>query len=142
DWKAFPFDQSAFDYSGDKLRQAWPRLTLGFGDYPFPDADWVRRMAEQYPEALQRTTSETAFTGAPEEAEAYAAELQEVWRLLFRGDFAEAKARGLALGVGGQVPAMYAQVRSEEHTSELQSRENLVCRLLLEKKKRQYTKKT
>src|SRR5690606_42066889 len=27
--------------------------------------------------------------------------------------------------------------RSEEHTSELQSRENLVCRLLLEKKKSQ-----
>ena len=27
------------------------------------------------------------------------------------------------------------QVRSEEHTSELQSRRNLVCRLLLEKKK-------
>src|SRR5690606_41808929 len=31
-------------------------------------------------------------------------------------------------------------VRSEEHTSELQSRENLVCRLLLEKKKTQRTK--
>src|SRR5690606_41025547 len=29
-----------------------------------------------------------------------------------------------------------ALVRSEEHTSELQSRENLVCRLLLEKKKK------
>src|SRR5690606_39723486 len=29
--------------------------------------------------------------------------------------------------------------RSEEHTSELQSRENLVCRLLLEKKKRTVT---
>src|SRR5690606_41184848 len=28
-----------------------------------------------------------------------------------------------------------APFRSEEHTSELQSRENLVCRLLLEKKK-------
>src|SRR5690606_42038641 len=28
-----------------------------------------------------------------------------------------------------------AEDRSEEHTSELQSRENLVCRLLLEKKK-------
>src|SRR5207302_9038003 len=28
-----------------------------------------------------------------------------------------------------------ADLRSEEHTSELQSRENLVCRLLLEKKK-------
>src|SRR5436309_8336404 len=28
------------------------------------------------------------------------------------------------------------EARSEEHTSELQSRENLVCRLLLEKKKK------
>src|SRR5690606_42066797 len=33
-------------------------------------------------------------------------------------------------GPGNRHPA-----RSEEHTSELQSRENLVCRLLLEKKK-------
>src|SRR2546430_6655434 len=29
-------------------------------------------------------------------------------------------------------------VRSEEHTSELQSQSNLVCRLLLEKKKKQH----
>src|SRR2546421_3017345 len=34
-------------------------------------------------------------------------------------------------------PAMYAlEGRSEEHTSELQSRSDLVCRLLLEKKKK------
>src|SRR5690606_40087323 len=32
-------------------------------------------------------------------------------------------------------PAAASENRSEEHTSELQSRENLVCRLLLEKKK-------
>src|SRR2546422_2133507 len=32
-------------------------------------------------------------------------------------------------------------VRSEEHTSELQSRLHLVCRLLLEKKKKQCTKR-
>ena len=31
--------------------------------------------------------------------------------------------------------------RSEEHTSELQSRTNLVCRLLLEKKKKKKKKK-
>src|SRR5690606_40696151 len=31
--------------------------------------------------------------------------------------------------------AFHGAIRSEEHTSELQSRENLVCRLLLEKKK-------
>src|SRR3712207_6986904 len=30
----------------------------------------------------------------------------------------------------------YQQLRSEEHTSELQSRQYLVCRLLLEKKKK------
>src|SRR5256886_1148270 len=30
----------------------------------------------------------------------------------------------------------FARVRSEEHTSELQSQSNLVCRLLLEKKKK------
>src|SRR5690606_41455922 len=33
-----------------------------------------------------------------------------------------------------------AHFRSEEHTSELQSRENLVCRLLLEKKKSELTR--
>src|SRR5690606_40127659 len=31
-------------------------------------------------------------------------------------------------------PSRFLSSRSEEHTSELQSRENLVCRLLLEKK--------
>src|SRR3712207_7043855 len=42
--------------------------------------------------------------------------------------------RGPAAGAGG--PLGYrAPGRSEEHTSELQSRQYLVCRLLLEKKK-------
>src|SRR5690606_41551918 len=35
-----------------------------------------------------------------------------------------------------RLPGGELDVRSEEHTSELQSRENLVCRLLLEKKKK------
>src|SRR3712207_7383146 len=38
--------------------------------------------------------------------------------------------------VGGKDPGCEAVVRSEEHTSELQSRQYLVCRLLLEKKNR------
>src|SRR2546430_13340024 len=37
----------------------------------------------------------------------------------------------IAGGAGGAI------LRSEEHTSELQSQSNLVCRLLLEKKKKQ-----
>src|SRR2546430_17116316 len=34
-------------------------------------------------------------------------------------------------------PYLLVRMRSEEHTSELQSQSNLVCRLLLEKKKTQ-----
>src|SRR5438105_3752769 len=37
---------------------------------------------------------------------------------------------------------LFASLRSEEHTSELQSRVDLVCRLLLEKKKRQRPRTT
>src|SRR5690625_6525461 len=40
-----------------------------------------------------------------------------------------------------QIPDSADHVRSEEHTSELQSRGHLVCRLLLEKKKRRDTRK-
>src|SRR3989442_11305100 len=44
--------------------------------------------------------------------------------------------RGAARRLGGaRAGARPAQGRSEEHTSELQSRPHLVCRLLLEKKK-------
>src|SRR3989449_6065136 len=45
-----------------------------------------------------------------------------------------AMARG-SQGKGRDVTAMEMTKRSEEHTSELQSRLHLVCRLLLEKKK-------
>src|SRR3712207_8577204 len=44
-------------------------------------------------------------------------------------------------GAGGVTPPVHFRLkrlqRSEEHTSELQSRQYLVCRLLLEKKKKQ-----
>src|SRR2546426_446270 len=43
--------------------------------------------------------------------------------------------RGRTLGDAGDVAHLLNDVRSEEHTSELQSPCNLVCRLLLEKKK-------
>src|SRR2546422_7457471 len=54
-----------------------------------------------------------------------------------RGQTTRRRARGLGLraphrGIGRPVVAP----RSEEHTSELQSRLHLVCRLLLEKKKK------
>src|SRR5207302_8877424 len=43
---------------------------------------------------------------------------------------------GRQTGEGPRDELVEVGERSEEHTSELQSRENLVCRLLLEKKKK------
>src|SRR5438034_3789619 len=40
----------------------------------------------------------------------------------------------------GQLEVTSPQIRSEEHTSELQSHSDLVCRLLLEKKKSKMNK--
>src|SRR5690606_40399066 len=53
---------------------------------------------------------------------------------LARGMTYKNAAMGLNFG-GGKAVILADPRRSEEHTSELQSRENLVCRLLLEKKK-------
>src|SRR6266849_9511787 len=53
---------------------------------------------------------------------------------LFRSDVAER--RLLATAFGDRPSKLTREVRSEEHTSELQSRVELVCRLLLEKKNR------
>src|SRR2546430_9225187 len=44
-----------------------------------------------------------------------------------------------AHGGGRSVGRLAHHDRSEEHTSELQSQSNLVCRLLLEKKKKKYS---
>src|SRR5690606_39519853 len=54
------------------------------------------------------------------------------WRLLAHRSCSSARSR--AAHRANQSAAR--SYRSEEHTSELQSRENLVCRLLLEKKNR------
>src|SRR5439155_6079968 len=53
------------------------------------------------------------------------------------GDYATAEREYLSVLT---MKPNFAEARSEEHTSELQSRGHLVCRLLLEKKKKHSTK--
>src|SRR2546427_1831131 len=53
--------------------------------------------------------------------------------LFIQGDHVQVNAKKYAAD-----PETELQARSEEHTSELQSQSNLVCRLLLEKKKNKY----
>src|SRR5690554_7246980 len=55
---------------------------------------------------------------------------------LYQGGTATASASPAQWIRGSQVTCITGRVRSEEHTSELQSRPHLVCRLLLEKKKK------
>src|SRR5690349_22446590 len=50
-------------------------------------------------------------------------------------DAEDEEVRAVVLKVRVELGAEYQRDRSEEHTSELQSRRDLVCRLLLEKKK-------
>src|SRR2546421_4708398 len=63
------------------------------------------------------------------------------WRLaLEKADDLRQGERGLLDGFWrGVARQVDRAARSEEHTSELQSRSDLVCRLLLEKKKKQHT---
>src|SRR5439155_19305432 len=51
------------------------------------------------------------------------------------GDFVEIHVAAAMNGAGEILAARFNPLRSEEHTSELQSRGHLVCRLLLRKKK-------
>src|SRR5690606_40022027 len=68
------------------------------------------------------------------------AERRPAWGFYFGVDDVDAAttratvAGGKLLHGPTEVPGGSFIIRSEEHTSELQSRENLVCRLLLEKK--------
>src|SRR3712207_8847892 len=55
---------------------------------------------------------------------------------LLRADAGRVRVAGL--DVVQDADAVRASIRSEEHTSELQSRQYLVCRLLLEKKKQNH----
>src|SRR2546430_8414090 len=87
--------------------------------------------AESFVQQAQASLDRGVLTGLAENRVAFAA----------RGDVAAAAA-GILIG-DGHAGAIYNATgperlsgaeRSEEHTSELQSQSNLVCRLLLEKK--------
>src|SRR5688572_31575181 len=71
--------------------------------------------------------------------------LQEHDIALFHESLGEVACHDRIIGArhhGNHVLAVVGDHRSEEHTSELQSQSNLVCRLLLEKKKNKNRKKS
>src|SRR5258708_36666934 len=67
--------------------------------------------------------------------EIYTLSLHDALPICVRSGFSDACAVAGVFKGGRQYVSMSLCLRSEEHTSELQSPDHLVCRLLLEKKK-------
>src|SRR5699024_8302731 len=87
-----------------------------FGDHSYADPDFDPEHAARWDRSAQELAGETAEV---------AAEYAPHYLLLLAGT------EDILSGDGAE------HARSEEHTSELQSRFDLVCRLLLEKKKKE-----
>jgi len=95
-WAAFPHADKAFDYAGDKLAKAWPKLHAGDQE-PYPDTARVAALLKAHPKLGKAT-----------EAAAIATKLQDAWRAYHRGDFQAAFEAGEALGPIGAVVACKA----------------------------------
>src|SRR2546430_10833759 len=89
-----------------------------------PDSAPVASAAGLRSKDGKRALANVTVNGTTTEAEAFFPQL----RALVHTDAFEVLATG-------NIP-LNGDIRSEEHTSELQSQSNLVCRLLLEKKKK------
>jgi hypothetical protein len=96
-WSKFPHDQKAFDYSGDKLKKAWPALHVGDCE-PYPD--------EKRAAALIKAVGKIAPKGM--DPAALATALQDAWRAFHHGDFQKAFEAGEALGPIGASVAVKA----------------------------------
>src|SRR3712207_8421002 len=95
-------------------------------------------------DALEETATEAREKGAADvlvcpadvaDAHAVQRAVETAVERLGRLDAVVHSAQTMAYGRLEDVPPEASEARSEEHTSELQSRQYLVCRLLLEKKK-------
>src|SRR5690606_42132920 len=92
------------------------------------------------------TTVRLFFFNHPAATELYPLSLHDALPISSRRSAAPTRAAtgpyGAPPGTAGRAMPRASRVRarrrSEEHTSELQSRENLVCRLLLEKKHKEH----
>src|SRR5260370_27756040 len=66
----------------------------------------------------------------------YTTLFRSLWERMYRADRGIKRQGVAAYALSALDIALSAYARSEEHTSELQSHLNIVCRLLLEKKKK------
>src|SRR6266853_1396408 len=108
---------------------------VGSTDHSFPSTEWVSlsRSTRGYPDSNGQCLLCIIifFFNDPATTEIYTLSLHDALPI-----FGQLREFGTSIDV--IAPASFISLvipRSEEHTSELQSQSNLVCRLLLEKKK-------
>ena len=96
-WAKFPHDQKTYDFSGDKLKKAWPALHSGDGE-PYPDdkraAILIKAAGKSAPKSLS--------------AEDLASQLQQAWAAYHHGDFQQAFELSEVLGPVGASAACKA----------------------------------
>src|SRR5690625_1840443 len=113
------------EYQGEVTQVKNPANGEVITEVPLSSAETVNEAVE----TAKRAQKEWALTPAPQRAEV----LYEVGNLM--KERKERLSQLLTLENGKVIEEARGEVqRSEEHTSELQSRGHLVCRLLLEKK--------
>jgi len=98
-WKAFPHPDKAFDYAGDKLAKAWPKLHAGDQE-PYPDEKHIAK--------LLKANSQILKNAGGKDAGKIAAALQDAWRAFHKGDFHAAYEAGVALKALGASIAIKA----------------------------------
>src|SRR3712207_766450 len=112
------------------------------------DSEYLLQLREKQKARRIYGVLEKQFRGYYEEANKKSGKTGEVLlqilesrldNVVYRAGFAESRDMARQLVRHGHIRVNGRKVRSEEHTSELQSRQYLVCRLLLEKKKKPLT---
>src|SRR5205085_8224160 len=103
----------------------WPDMDPRLLHYYNQELQYLRELGGEFAEEFPKVAARLGMSGI-EVADPY------VERLLEGVGFLAARVQ---LKLDAELPRFTHSLRSEEHTSELQSQSNLVCRLLLEKKK-------
>src|SRR3989454_7261168 len=108
------------------------QIAQAVGSMSLAEADLVRRTTTKFADQRERERLRAKFLKAAERMGLEGAQREQTWQMVekFAG-FGFCKAHA-ATYADLSYRIAYLKARSEEHTSELQSPCNLVCRLLLE----------
>src|SRR5437870_7620791 len=125
-------DQTAGSIPQHKVEEESRRQPFQLGDKKDPRAAVRKHVQGDFPGKFHRHV-ESVYRGRQTELmERLALFVDQNYGLIVVGVL---NVQGLTRFLGAEIAASWHEkVRSEEHTSELQSRGHLVCRLLLEKK--------